>query len=130
MVLDRLKEAGIEAAKGIFIDHPLFEHVRGNPQSKSRLEQIVSDYSGWHFGNQQHVRPLDPPPIRRLHEIVVPTLIIVGERDMADFHNIAGILERDTPRSQKVIIPDVGHIPNMEDPERFNEIVLDFLEEV
>jgi len=31
------------------------------------------------------------------------------------------------PQVRKVVIPDTAHLPNMEQPERFNELVLNFL---
>lgn len=43
---------------------------------------------------------------------------------------IADALERGIAGAQKVVMPGVGHMVNMEDPERFNEIVLGFLAEV
>ena len=39
------------------------------------------------------------------------------------------ILERDLPwYAQKIIIPNTAHLPNMEKPEQFNQIVLEFLQ--
>jgi pimeloyl-ACP methyl ester carboxylesterase len=31
------------------------------------------------------------------------------------------------PEAKKVILPDCAHLPNMEQPEPFNQVVLDFL---
>ena len=61
--------------------------------------------------------------------IRAPTLAIVGERDMPDFHTIAGLIERDTPGARRVVLPGVGLVVNMEAPERFNQLALDFLSE-
>ena len=40
---------------------------------------------------------------------------------------IADTLVKDIPGAQKAIIPGTAHHPNMEEPEEFNRIVLDFL---
>jgi pimeloyl-ACP methyl ester carboxylesterase len=53
--------------------------------------------------------------------------VVVGERDFADHHAIAGILQRRIPNAQKVVLPDVGHVSMMEAPERFNDTVMAFL---
>jgi 3-oxoadipate enol-lactonase len=68
----------------------------------------------------------DPPAAQRLHEIGAPTLIVVGERDLPDFHAIADTLQQ-IPNARKVVLPAVGHMGNTENPSRFNEGVMDFL---
>ena len=69
----------------------------------------------------------DPPAIRRLSEINVPTLIVVGDSDMADIYQITDLLESRIPGASRQTIPDAAHMVNMEQPVDFNEIVLDFL---
>jgi pimeloyl-ACP methyl ester carboxylesterase len=64
----------------------------------------------------------------RLKEINVPVLVIVGERDMPDFLDIARVMERDIPNACLAVLDDAGHMSNMEDPEAFNREVLSFLE--
>jgi 3-oxoadipate enol-lactonase len=34
------------------------------------------------------------------------------------------------PNSELVVIPDAGHLPNLEQPDLFNDAVIDFLEEL
>jgi pimeloyl-ACP methyl ester carboxylesterase len=118
---------GLEAAQHHWINDPLFASAMENPQVAVRLKQMVTDYSGWHWFNNQ-TRPLsDSPPIEQLDGISLSTLIIVGERDLPDFQTIAEILSQRIPNASKVVMSGVGHMSNMEDPERFNEIVLGFL---
>jgi pimeloyl-ACP methyl ester carboxylesterase len=81
-----------------------------------------------HLVNEDPQRVLPIPAIRQLDKIVVPTLIIVGERDMPHFHGIAKVLEQGIPNSHKVTLEGAGHVSNMEDPESFNREVLSFLE--
>jgi pimeloyl-ACP methyl ester carboxylesterase len=56
----------------------------------------------------------------RLPEIRCPTLIIWGQQDrlvpLADADDIRRLI----PNSQLVVFPDVGHVPMLEEPERFN----------
>ena len=77
-----------------------------------------------------HANPLrhtEIPAIQQLDTIRVPTLIIVGERDLLDFHHMAAILAQHIPGAKKTVMPGVGHMANMEDPRHFNDIVLRFL---
>lgn len=129
-VLVKALEAGLQAAKTFWLQHPLFAPAREQPAVAARLAEIVEGYSGWHLLNEDPGRGLEPPAVQRLATINAPTLIIIGERDVADFHRIADVLQERIPGAMKVVMPGVGHMANMEDPERFNETVLGFLVEV
>jgi 3-oxoadipate enol-lactonase len=72
---------------------------------------------------------LDPPASQRLSEVHVPTLIVTGDEDVRDIHDIADKLSAEIPGAQRATIPDAAHLPNLERPEEFNRIVLDFLGE-
>jgi 3-oxoadipate enol-lactonase len=128
-VLAKAPEAGLQAAKTFWLQHPLFAPASEKPAVATRLAAMVEDYSGWHLINDDPGHGLEPPAIQRLTTITVPTLVIVGERDVLDFHRVADIMVERIPGAKKVVIPGVGHMANMEDPERFNEIVLGFLVE-
>lgn len=70
---------------------------------------------------------LEPAAISRLGEIKVPTLVIVGDQDLPDMLAIADLLAERITGAQKVVLPNTAHLPNMEQPETFNRVVLDFL---
>jgi len=64
----------------------------------------------------------------RLAEIEQPTLVLVGADDQPDIHAVADQLVRTLPNVGFDSIPNAGHVPNMEQPERFDQIVGAFLE--
>ena len=70
---------------------------------------------------------LDPPAIARLGEVAVPTCLIIGDKDVREMLSIIEKLEQGIPGARKVVMRDVAHALNMEQPEEFNRIVLDFL---
>jgi pimeloyl-ACP methyl ester carboxylesterase len=72
-------------------------------------------------------RPLDPPAFGRLGEITVPTLVIIGERDIPPVQQMAEALASGIAGARKVVMPNTAHVPNMEQPALFNQLVLDFL---
>lgn len=123
------KEGRLQAATEFWLNSPLLKPALEKPGLKFRLVQN-DDYSGWHSFNEDPVRNPDPPAAQRLDKINVPTLIIVGERDLPDFHAIADTLQQEIPNARKVVLPRVGHMSNMEDPDKFNEVVLSFLADV
>jgi pimeloyl-ACP methyl ester carboxylesterase len=117
------------SAKHLWLSHPLFEPALLNERCSERLKLIVEDYSGWHWANQGFEQDLYPPASERLGSIQASTLVIIGERDLPDFHGIADYLQRNIPDSRKVELAGVGHMSNMEAPEHFNEVVLAHLME-
>ncbi|MFN8445191.1 MAG: alpha/beta hydrolase [Caldilineaceae bacterium] len=127
-VWDCAKRDGLEAGKAAWLAHPLFVAPFRQASVKAAAAQMVADYSGWHFFNRDPVRSLKPYAIERLHEITCPTLTIVGEEDLIDFQQIADSLSSKVPNGRKVVLPNVGHLSNMEAPESFNQVVLKFLE--
>ncbi len=63
-----------------------------------------------------------------LAEIDVPTLIIHGANDQLIPLAEAKAMHQAIPEAELVIVPDAGHLPNLEQPDLFNDAVLDFLE--
>jgi 3-oxoadipate enol-lactonase len=126
-VSSQAQQAGLQAAKTFWLHHPLFAPAHEQPAVAARLAAMVENYSGWHLVHTDPGQVLNPPAIQRLATITAPTLVIVGEKDIVDFQRIADILAHGIPGATKVVIPGVGHMANMEDPARFNEMVLDFL---
>ncbi|MDQ3376452.1 MAG: alpha/beta hydrolase [Actinomycetota bacterium] len=68
-----------------------------------------------------------PPAATRLSQIQAPTLVLVGEVDRPRPLAAADLLERELPNVRKTVLPGTAHVPNMERPEEFNRLVLDFL---
>ena len=65
----------------------------------------------------------------RLPEIGCPTLVVWGGEDMLVPPKDADEFERLIPDCRKVVMEDTGHVPMIERPETFNELLLDFLAE-
>jgi pimeloyl-ACP methyl ester carboxylesterase len=54
-------------------------------------------------------------------------LVLVGDHDLPDVQKTADLLASKIPGSRKQIIHDAAHLPNLEHPDKFNRLVLDFL---
>ncbi|MDW8327640.1 MAG: alpha/beta fold hydrolase, partial [Anaerolineales bacterium] len=88
------RERGLAAAKEAWLRDEVFAPALERPEAADRLRRMVADYSGWHWLNRSLERGSTPPAIERLSEIAAPTLAIVGERDVPDFHAIAALIVR------------------------------------
>jgi len=64
----------------------------------------------------------------RIGEVGAPTLVVVGEEDVPDMHEIAGKLERELPNARHASIADTAHVPSLERPREFDQVVLPFLQ--
>jgi 3-oxoadipate enol-lactonase len=67
----------------------------------------------------------DEPPA--LAAMAVPTLVINGERDTEVRRQMGEEVSRLLPRAQYAVIRGAGHLPNLDNPRVYNDLVLDFV---
>ncbi len=94
-----------------------------------RLRKIALDNAHIWSTTDREVEPW-PSARRRLDELSGPLLIIVGEHDVPDTRRIAEALQAEAGDVRRTDWPGVGHLPNMERPDAFNDLVLQFLAKV
>ena len=95
-----------------------------------RLRDLFLEMNGRALQNDfdnAPVEKLDPPAFGRLGEIKAPTLVIVGDHDLAQIQKTADLLVSKIHGARKAVIHDAAHLPNLEHPEKFNRLLLDFL---
>ena len=69
-----------------------------------------------------------PPIMDELPGLECPALILVGEEDKA-YLRAAEVMEAKLGgRTQRELLPGIGHVANLEDPEAFNARVIAFLD--
>ncbi len=74
---------------------------------------------------------IDPEPAaERLTEVTVPTLYIYGDYDQLEVASTADYVANNVRGARKHLIPDTAHFPNLEQPDEFNRVVLEFLRDV
>jgi len=120
----------VEISLQIWTDGPFRTPEQVNPQMRERVRAMTTH--NFERKDDEEVQPqqLEPPAAGRLSEIHVPTLIIVGSEDVEFILAIADKLEQDIVGAKKVVIPHTAHHLNMEKPQEFNRVVIDFLEKV
>jgi pimeloyl-ACP methyl ester carboxylesterase len=96
-----------------------------SPETRALVRQMVTENERlWTVD-----RKLMKPPINaaeRLASIRVPTLVVVGERDMSQIEH-AELLAARIPGAQLVRIPGGAHIVNLTSPKEFDAAVRAFL---
>jgi pimeloyl-ACP methyl ester carboxylesterase len=81
----------------------------------------------WH---ELELEPLVPDLADRIPEVGVPTLVVVGDLDLDDVQVSGSRLVAEIQGARHAVISGAAHAPMMEHPAEFNELVLDFLDEV
>ncbi len=66
--------------------------------------------------------------VHRLPALDMPALVIGAEHDLAVPHEHAQLLAKGLPNAELVMIPNAGHMANLEQPMLFNNALLAFLE--
>jgi pimeloyl-ACP methyl ester carboxylesterase len=72
---------------------------------------------------------VDPPVNDRLGEIRCPTLVIVGDEDVADMRAIAAHVADSVSGARLVHVPEAAHLPSLERAGEVNALLLAFLHE-
>jgi pimeloyl-ACP methyl ester carboxylesterase len=79
-------------------------------------EQLVANSEKVKFDNHFE-QTLSPPASKRLAEVKVPTLILVGDADIADVHAHCAAINAGIRGSTREVIKDAGHLIQLEKPE-------------
>jgi 3-oxoadipate enol-lactonase len=122
-----IADGGVAAGRVAWMAHPLFAAARERPELVEQLAAMVDDFPGQHWLGQDSQTPFEPPPIEQLETVDTPTLVIVGERDVPGFIEMADILATRIPHASFRRVSGAGHMVNMEAPETVNELLIGFL---
>ncbi|HET9402744.1 MAG TPA: alpha/beta fold hydrolase [Candidatus Acidoferrales bacterium] len=95
------------------------------PEARKKLLDLLEQYpQNLKTGGQFETRP-SPPTVLRLAQIEAPTLVLVGDADIADVIAYAGAIEAELPISFFEVWKDAGHLIQLEWPakivERFSQ---------
>jgi pimeloyl-ACP methyl ester carboxylesterase len=63
-----------------------------------------------------------------IETIEAPTLVITGDEDKVYAPQLSKDMARRIPNAELVVMKGVGHLSNLEQPEEFNQVVMEFLQ--
>ena len=98
-----------------------------DPQARKRLfEALEHNPQNLKVNGGMEIRPI-PPTVTRLSQIHAPTLVLVGDADIADVFAYSGAIEAALPVVSFEVWPDTGHLIQLQKPKelvnRFNQFV-------
>lgn len=120
-------------AEKVFYDRHVCRVVPNPPEVTASFDQIAADPTVYHAMNgpsEFHVvgSLLTWSVVDRLPGIAVPTLVVAGQHDEARPQVWAPFVEL-IPDTRSHVFPDSSHMPHVEEPQAFLDVVGGFLRE-
>jgi pimeloyl-ACP methyl ester carboxylesterase len=115
----------------LWIDGPTRQPEQAHADVRQRaaaMNRIPVERGTFFTADLQPFEPLDPPAISRLVDIHVPALVMAGALDYPTTIRATDIMAESIPDARKHIFARSAHLPNMEEPDEFTQVVLDFLD--
>lgn len=108
---------------------PVAETLIGPTSSREAFNRLVDSMAALH--KESYIKTIEAsglqPQTLNIASIGAPTLIVCGEYDRLTPPEVSEGMHKKIRDSELAIIADAGHLSNIENPARFNEVVLDFL---
>ena len=129
-ILKAARDEGPDQATDAWLKDPYMAPAMEQARLGPRLRRLTRENAHCWLRNPILQRSPRPPAAKRLEEVKAPTLLVLGDRDVAQIKATIQVLERGIRGSKKVVIKGAGHLVNMERPDEFNRALLAFLEQV
>lgn len=124
--------AAAEASLRLWVDGPRRSPDAVDPAMRSAVRaMVIRSYElqqdAWAAGTEEEI--FDPPVNDRLGEIRCPTLVLVGDEDVADMTAIAAHVANSVGGARLVTVSEAAHLPSLERADEVNALLLAFLRE-
>jgi pimeloyl-ACP methyl ester carboxylesterase len=122
-------DTAVELNLRMWVDGPRRRPEDVDPEVRAKVAAMQRRAFELQLGADDEIvdEPLIPDLGDRLGEIGLPALVAVGELDCDDMLAISERLASEIPGARHEVLPGVAHVPSMERPADFDELVLDFL---
>jgi pimeloyl-ACP methyl ester carboxylesterase len=120
------KAGDLAAARAAWMGDAMLAGASGAVRDAVRA--MVDDYRGDHWCERAITRYAVADPAARLGEVAVPTLVIIGERDLATFRANADEYAAKVPGAVRAVVGGAGHLVSLERPDEVSGLIRRFLE--
>jgi pimeloyl-ACP methyl ester carboxylesterase len=104
------------------VPHELWERV-----AEMQRRNLAREHADEAAGAEGPESEAGPPAAERLGEVDAPTLVVIGTGDQPGMVETANVLAQEIPHAQLVTFEGAAHFPSLEQPERFAELLRDFV---
>jgi 3-oxoadipate enol-lactonase len=123
---DLVRAQGMEAFRREWRGHPLTQLRTTNPPVHAIRDAMIARYPGRDLlGPPTEVAAI--PTAAALESLATPTLILYGDHESRSRAMAAKALAARMPNAEHAVIADAGHMPNLDNPQRYNTTVREFL---
>jgi 3-oxoadipate enol-lactonase len=96
-------------------------------EARTNLYNALTKYpQNLKYTGEYEIRPM-VPAVRRLGEIHVPTLILVGQHDIQDVQAFGGAIQAGIPGARREMVKDAAHLIPFELPVYLSERIIAFI---
>jgi pimeloyl-ACP methyl ester carboxylesterase len=126
-VVNMARGVSTAAAAALWLQHPMVGVATRHPKSASLVSQMVLDNQRFFLMDHWPEEPMSPPAFERLGGLKANVLFIVGEKDVAPVRDGARASADRIKGAKLETIPGADHLPQMEEPERVNKLLVDYI---
>lgn len=125
-----VREEGTGPVIEALLDTLLADHTKQHrPEVVDRARRLMDNPPAGFVGALEAMKSR-PDASSQLDSIDVPTLVVVGEEDKPSPPEVAETMHERIRGSRLAVLPDAGHLTNLEVPGPFNQAVGEFLAEL
>ena len=121
------KDEGLNKATAMWIQNPMVAVTSKLSKTAPLLKTMIEDNASIFEMRFWPFEQTNPPAVKRLNEIKVPSLIIIGDKDTPAVQTAAEAAATGIAGAKKVTMKDADHLPQMDNPEEFNRTLKEFL---
>lgn len=126
-VMELAQENNLDEAKSRWLEQDFFAVSKRDTKVFGAIQQMVDSFSGFYWQHGDLEQKMEPRSGRRLAELDMPTLVLVGEHDLRDFRVMSEYIAEQIDDAVLQVIASAGHVSTMDQPEQVNAILRDFL---
>lgn len=121
-----VRRGDLDAFRREWLTHPLMQLRTQDRRMHELLVEMVARYHGADLlcSTNDKSTPTTPPDLRRIRQ---PTLVISGAEDLPGRALAAQHLVTLLPAAEAAVIAHAAHLPNLDNPSRYNELCRSFL---
>jgi len=129
-----LRTEGMAAFAERFAHGPPFAQLRNkDPRGFAQFKRELAEHSAIGSANTrfrvQGQRPSLYDLVDKMNAMTTPTLVLTGDEDWPCLQP-ALLMKQNIPTAALSVMPNCGHVINIEDPDQFNRLVGDFIAQV
>lgn len=121
-----IRDGGIAAFREAWRAHPLMRLHSRDPAVRALVDGMLDRYRGLDL--------LQPEPaaapfrLEQLARLYLPVLVVSGQLDTPQRRHAGDELRRVIPGAERALVPNAGHLANLDNPRAYNDILRTFIQ--